>query len=124
MKIEISLTIPSEVMAILQTLLGRTETMAMKQSEAVDALKALTTKINKVGVETGNTLQKVTDLTTLVEELKAKGETVPPELEAAIGEAQTAAQTADDLTPDAATPLPEPVVEPAPGAAPVGDQPV
>lgn len=93
---------------IERDVLGRIEQKLEKimatQTEAAIQVNALTAKINKIGSETANTLQKVKDLEAII----VAGGEVTPELQAALDAAVAAAQVADDLIPDAQVPPPAP----------------
>lgn len=73
------------------------------QIEAAAQVDLLTAKINKIGTETSNTLQKVKDLEAII----VAGGEVSPVLQTALDAAVAAAQATDDLIAD-------PVVEPPP----------
>lgn len=68
-------------------------------AEAVQQVKDLTAKINKIGTETSTTLAKVIALQAIID--AGNGGSISAELQAALNEATAAAQSADDLTPDA-----------------------
>ncbi len=70
--------------------------MATQTQHALD-LKAVTDQVAKIGVETGKTLQKVTDL----EALLAAGGNTTPEVDAAMADLKAQAQKTDDMVPDA-----------------------
>lgn len=82
--------------------------MAKTQAELAQDLRNVTEQIRKIGVETGATLQRVTDLETLL----AGGGTVTPEVQTALDALKTQAQLTDDLVPD--VPPPAPPAPPAP----------
>jgi hypothetical protein len=78
------------------------------QADLVNDLNAVTGQVQKIGVETAATLQKVTDLEAA---LKAGGP-LTPETEAALAALKTQAQVTDDMVPDAPAAPPEPPEQP------------
>lgn len=78
------------------------EIITMNNTEAVQMLTDVATKIQKIGTESATTLQKVSDLQAVVDSLQAAGQTIDPTLVAAIQAVATQAQVVDDLVPDPA----------------------
>jgi len=85
------------VLATLDALCERMETIVATQKEMADQLKAVGDKLTKIGAE-------ISTLQTKVEELKAAAENASPELQAAVEAVAQQAQVLDDLNPDAPTP--------------------
>jgi hypothetical protein len=82
------------------------ELIMATEAEITGLLTAATTQLQKVAVESAATLQKVTDLETIIASM---GSNVTPELQAAVDALRAQVQLVDDLVPDAATPV-DPVV--------------
>ncbi len=70
--------------------------MAQTQAELAKELKAVTSQVEKIGMETGKTLQKVIDLEAII----AAGGNVTPEVNEALAGLKTQAQLTDDMIPD------------------------
>jgi chromosome segregation ATPase len=78
--------------------LHRKVNLIMANNEQLAAeLRAVSTQLAKIGVETSATLAKVVELETII----ANGGTSTPEVDEALAELKARAQAADDLVPDA-----------------------
>lgn len=94
------ITVQVSLPGILEALNQLKELITMNQAEAIAALQDATTQIQKIGDETRTLVQKVADLTVLVEQQAS----VSPELAAAIEAVKAQVQVVDDLVPDAPPP--------------------
>ena len=90
-----------EVLAAISTL---QEQMHMELQEATDAVNAANTLLEKIKVESTETLQKVADLEAVIASMQQAGQTVPQELADAITALTSKVSDVDALVPDAAAP--------------------
>lgn len=88
---EVYIHLPPGILPILNQL----KEIAMVTAADV---KSIQTQVEKIGTETQNTLQKVTDLQAVID---SQGGTTP-EIQAAFDDLKASVQKVDDLIPDAA----------------------
>ncbi len=97
---------------LLRTVLRQGETIMATQDELIVQINAVNDKMVKIGTETTMLLDKVAELTAILE-----AGPVSDELQAAVDAVTAQAQVVDDLVPDAPPPPPpppEPEPEPTP----------
>lgn len=75
----------------------------MDHAQALQAVQAANTLLDKIKGETQATLQKVTDLELVIQSLQAAGQTLPQELTDAITALTTKVAEVDALVPDTTT---------------------
>ena len=78
----------------------RLDAIAMDLTQATAELTALTAKVTKIGTETTTLLQKIADLTAIIDAGGAGNTT--PEFDAALAALQAQVKVVDDLNPDVA----------------------
>ena len=91
------ITVNLAASGIIEAINQLKELIIMNDAEATAALTAATNQIAKIGTETSALIQKVNDLTVLVNQQGS----LSPELQAAVAAVQAQVQVVDDLVPDA-----------------------
>lgn len=80
------------------------------QSELAAQIRAATTQLNKISLESSATLARVEELKAIIAQQPA----VSPELQEAVDALAAQVQAVDDLTPDVVAEPPAPPATPAP----------
>ena len=82
---------------LLRTINHKINQIMATQVELTSKLNQVTTQLQKIGNESAQTLQKVTELQAIID----AGPVVTPELQAAVDALAAQVQVVDDLVPDA-----------------------